>query len=171
MLTTHGDVAIARARFRHHGIDEGKKQHMRDPECVFCQIVARELPAYIIDENDHVIVFLALENHPLVVPKEYIPDIYAMPPDVGAAVMEETIKVAKAVKNALRCDGVYLTQANESAAGQDVFHYHLHVYPCWGNRVKRALGDFVRRVTDREGLTDQIKAATAERVKQGLANH
>lgn len=143
---------------------------MRDQKCVFCRIVAREVPAYIIDENERVIVFLSLENHPLVLPKEHIPDIYAMPTDVGAVVMEEAIKVARAVKKALQCDGVYLTQSNEPAAGQDVFHFHLHVYPCWGDGVREAIGDFVASVTDRENVTEEMKAATAEKVRQGLAN-
>lgn len=143
---------------------------MRDQGCTFCRIIDREIPAYIIDENDRVIVFLSLENHPLVVTREHILDIYAMPGDVGAAVMEETIKVARAVKKALQCDGVYLTQANERAAGQDVFHYHLHVYPCWGDRVRRAIGDFVGSVTDGENVTDEMKAATAEKVKRALAD-
>ena len=143
---------------------------MRDQECIFCQIVAREVPAYIIDENDRVIVFLSLENHPLVVPREHIPDIYAMPNDVGAAVMVEAVKMARAVKKALQCDGVYLTQANESAAGQDVFHYHLHIYPCWGDRVRQAIGDFVRSVTDGEEGTEEMKATMVEKVRQGLKN-
>jgi histidine triad (HIT) family protein len=163
-------MTVGRARFGLRSGSAGEKQHMRDQECTFCRIVAREMPAYIIDENDQVIVFLSLENHPMVVPREHIPDIYAMPSDVGAAVMEETIKVARAVKKALQCDGVYLTQANEPAAGQDVFHYHLHVYPCWGDRVKRAISDFVGSVTDRENVTEEMKAATAEKVRQGLAN-
>ena len=71
---------------------------IRDQECTFCRIVARELPAYIIDENDLVIVFLSLDNHPMVVTKDHIPNIYAMSSDVGAAVMDEAIKVARSVK-------------------------------------------------------------------------
>ena len=163
-------VAVGRARSGFRGGGVGEKQHMRDQECTFCRIVAREVPAYIIDENDRVVVFLSLENHPLVVTREHIPDIYAMPSDVGAAVMEEAIKVARAVKEALQCDGVYLTQANERAAGQDVFHYHLHVYPCWGDRVRKAIGDFVGSVIDRNNVTEETKAAMAEKVRQGLAN-
>lgn len=143
---------------------------MRDQECKFCQIAAREIPAYIIDENDQAIVFLSLENHPLVVPKAHIPDIYAMPNDVGAAVMEEAIKVAKAVKKTLQCDGVRLTQANEAAAGQDIFHYHLHIYPCWGDKVRKALSAFWRSMTDGKKVTEAMKTATAEKVRQGLAN-
>ena len=141
---------------------------MRDPECIFCRIVAREAPAHIIDENDRVIVFLSLENHPMVVTREHVPDIYAMPGKLGAAVMEETVMVARAVKEGLQCDGVYLTQANGHAAGQDVFHYHLHVYPCWGDRVRRAIGDFVGNVTEGESVTEEMRAATAEKVRQGL---
>ena len=141
---------------------------MRDEDCTFCRIVERQLPAYIIDENKQVIVFLSLENHPLIVPKAHIPDIYAMPADVGAAVMAAAIRVAKAVKQGLQCDGVYLTQSNEHAAGQDVFHYHMHVYPCWGDGVRRAIGAFVGSVTGGEAVTAEVKAATAEKVRQGL---
>ena len=143
---------------------------MRDPTCTFCRIIARETPAKILEENDQVIVFLSLENHPLVVTKEHIPNIYTLPDDLGAAVMREAIKVARAVKKALQCDGVYLTQANEHAAGQDVFHYHMHVYPCWGNTVKNAIIDFVGSVIDRENLTEDRKAATAEKIRQELAS-
>lgn len=143
---------------------------MRDPTCTFCGIIAREIQAHILDENDRVIVFLSLSNHPMVVTKAHIPDIYAMPNDLGAAVMSETIKVARAVKKALQCDGVYLTQANEHAAGQDVFHYHMHVYPCWGNTVKNAIISFVDSVIDPENLTEDRKAATAQKIRQELAS-
>lgn len=142
---------------------------MRDPTCTFCGIIAKEIPAHILDENDQVIVFLSLENHPMVVTKAHIPDIYTLPDDLGAAVMSEAIKVARAVKQALGCDGVYLTQANEHAAGQDVFHYHLHVYPCWGNTVKNAVIDFVGSVIDPDNLTDESKGATAQKIRLKLA--
>lgn len=142
---------------------------MKEPECTFCRIIAGEIPAHVIDENEQVIVFLSLENHPLVVPKAHIPDIYALPPDLGAAVMAETIEVAKAVKQGLQCDGVYLTQANEAAAGQDVFHLHVHVYPCWGDTVRQAIGQFAGLVSGREKVTEGMKAATAERVRRALA--
>jgi histidine triad (HIT) family protein len=99
--------------------------------CIFCKIINHEAPAYIIDENVDVIVFLSLENHPLVVTKAHHANIYSLDDALGAAVMQEAIKIAKAVKQGLGCDGVYLTQANEAAGGQDVFHFHLHVYPRW----------------------------------------
>ncbi len=99
--------------------------------CVFCRIIQRQLPAYIIQEDEQVIVFLSKNNHPLVVPKKHLPDIYQLDDLIAAHIMQTTVQIARAVKTGLRCEGVYLTQANEAAAGQDVFHFHLHVYPCW----------------------------------------
>lgn len=99
--------------------------------CVFCRIINGEEPAFVIEETDDIIVFLSLEHHPLIVPKAHIPDIFALSEHLGAAIMAETIRVAKAVREALGCDGIYLTQANGTAAGQDVFHLHLHIYPRW----------------------------------------
>lgn len=99
--------------------------------CIFCRIVLRQAPADILAENDAVIVFLSLEHHPLVVPKLHVPDLFALSDGLGAALMRETVRVAKAVRAGLHCDGIYVTQANGEAAGQDVFHLHLHVYPRW----------------------------------------
>ncbi len=99
--------------------------------CVFCRIIQRQAPAHVVTEDEHVIVFLSLENHPLVVPKRHIPDIYSLDEATGAHIMRATIEVARAVKMGLACEGVLLIQANEPAAGQDVFHFHLHVYPRW----------------------------------------
>jgi len=65
------------------------------------------------------------------VPKQNVPDLFELNYALGAAVMRQTIQVARAVKKGLRCDGVYLTQANGAAAGQDVFHLHMHIYPRW----------------------------------------
>ena len=100
-------------------------------DCIFCRIIDRRAPAYVIHEDDRVIVFLSLENHPLVVPKAHIPDIYTLDDDTATAIMQTAVRVARAVKAGLRCDGAYLAQANEPAAGQDVFHFHLHIYPRW----------------------------------------
>ncbi len=101
--------------------------------CSFCRIITRQAHGYIIDENDLVITFLSLENHPLVVPKQHIADIYSLDDVTGHVMMSTLIKIANTVKNRMACEGVYITQANEAAAGQDVFHLHFHVYPRWHN--------------------------------------
>ena len=100
-------------------------------ECIFCKIIKREAPAYILDESEEILAFLSLENHPLIVPKKHIPDIYTLDDEAAAAVMIEAVKIARAVKKGLGCDGINLVQANEPAAQQDVFHFHLHIKPRW----------------------------------------
>jgi histidine triad (HIT) family protein len=109
-----------------------------DEECIFCQIIARRIPAHIIMEDAEIVVFLSLENHPLIVPKQHIPNLYTMPDDVGAAVMRVAVQIANALKRGLQSDGIYVTQANEPAANQDVFHYHMHIYPRWFNQARSA---------------------------------
>jgi histidine triad (HIT) family protein len=129
--------------------------------CVFCRIIARQLPAYIFFEDDHSIAFLSKNNHPLVVPKQHIPDIYQLDDLTGGLLMQGAIRLARAVKTGLRCDGVYLTQANEPAAGQDVFHLHLHIYPRWHT---------VAFETQQAGgpVADEERHATWERIMAGL---
>lgn len=119
-------------------------------DCIFCKIINKEIPAHVIDENEHLIVFLSLENHPLIIPKKHIVNIYDMDEQIGSEVMKETIKMANAVKKGLGCDGVTLVQANEAAGGQEVFHFHMHVKPRWKNEVASG---------DKQLLVDKIKAA------------
>jgi histidine triad (HIT) family protein len=129
-------------------------------DCIFCRIVAGLAPAEVLAEDDDVIVFLALEGHPLVVPKPHVPNIYALSDALGAAVMRQTIRVAKAVKIGLRCDGVYLAQANEPAADQEVFHFHLHIFPRWlGDTAGYAPGAALMGRWPRQALRAQIVEA------------
>ncbi len=99
--------------------------------CLFCKIIDKKIPANIIDENEHVIVILSLENHPLIVPKKHIVDVYTLDEASASAVMNEAVKISKAVKDSTKCDGINLVQSNGTAAGQDVFHFHLHIKPRW----------------------------------------
>lgn len=124
--------------------------------CIFCDIIAHKKPGFIISEDDNLIVFLSLENHPLIVPKKHIPDIFSLDDDTAAQIMKKAVRIATATKEALGSDGIYITQTNGEAAGQDVFHYHLHVYPKWCN--KQTLGtdpESRRRVMEliKEALT------------------
>jgi histidine triad (HIT) family protein len=130
-------------------------------DCIFCRIIARQAPAYVIHEDDRVIVFLSLESHPLVVPKAHIPDIYTLDDDTASAVMQTATRVARAVKAGLHCDGVYLTQANEPAAGQDVFHFHLHVYP-------RRHGDGLRFIGPAQQTDPAVLARLQEQLRAAL---
>lgn len=99
--------------------------------CIFCHIAAHQAPADVIAESDDVLVFLSLENHPLVIPRAHIANLYSLDDALGAALMRWTVRVARALKAGLGCEGVFVAQANEPAGGQDVFHLHIHVIPRW----------------------------------------
>lgn len=125
--------------------------------CVFCKIINRQLPAYIISENENVIVFVSKHNDPLVVPKKHVKDIYELDSETGSEIMKELIKTAKAVKKGLGSEGVYITQANEPAAGQDVFHLHFHVYPRFQEQNKNEAK--ITEDAEREQTMQKVKNA------------
>jgi histidine triad (HIT) family protein len=126
--------------------------------CIFCKIISYQASAYVIAETDSVIVFVSLHGDPLVVPKKHVRDIYGLDAATGADVMAELIRTANAVKRGLQCDGVYITQANDPAAGQDVFHLHFHVYPRWSGQTPTLV-----RAADAE------RQRTMERVRTAYA--
>ena len=102
-------------------------------ECIFCRIVNGTLPSYIIRETGKVVTFLALEGHPLIVPKKHIENIYDLDAQHASEVMQEAVLISRATRDVLECGGIKLVQSNGSIAGQDVFHFHLHIKPIWAN--------------------------------------
>jgi len=110
---------------------------------IFSRIAQGEIPAAKIYEDDQTLAFLdinpATRGHALVICKEEHPDLLSVPPDLLAAVAQTTQKVARAVTEALKPDGYNVMQNNGSAAGQEVFHYHVHIVPRWeGDNAIRA---------------------------------
>lgn len=107
-------------------------------DCVFCRIVAGREPAHIVYEDEKTLAFLdhlpIQEGHTLVIPKKHARDAWDIEPEQAAAVMRTALKVARALKTAYDCDGVNLFQSSGSAAGQTVFHFHMHVVPRWRGR-------------------------------------
>jgi histidine triad (HIT) family protein len=130
-------------------------------DCIFCRIVRGEAPAYIVDENDAVVVIITRENHPLVITKKHIPDVYSLDDASAIAVMREAVRIARAVKSGLRCDGVNLVQSNESAAGQDVSHFHLHIKPRYDH-------DSVILSWEHEQQSEETRRATMDAIKNAL---
>jgi len=118
--------------------------------CIFCQIISKVAPAYVVHENDFVVAFLSHENHPMIVPKKHIRDIFELDDLYAAEIIKAAVKVAKATRAALGCEGMNLIQSNGKAAGQDVFHFHLHIKPRWQ-------GDDVRLVWDINPVTKGLK--------------
>jgi histidine triad (HIT) family protein len=103
--------------------------------CIFCAIVAQQIPSTTVAENAQAVAIMdinpAHEGHVLVLPKAHSTDLFDMPLEVGAAVMQLCQQVARAIKASLQPDGLNLLQASGAAAGQEIFHTHVHVLPRW----------------------------------------
>lgn len=85
-------------------------------------------------------------------PKKHLTDLFTLDDETAAKIIKKSIKIAKAMRSSLSCDGVYVTQTNGACAGQDVFHYHMHLYPKWNDGKNR------HREQDKTSLANEIKA-------------
>lgn len=102
-------------------------------DCIFCKIIAGEIPSTKIYEDDFSYAFLDIspvnKGHTLVVPKKHCVNLMDIPDDDLGELMIAAKKVAIAVKEGMECDGISLAMSNEKAAGQEVFHAHVHIMP------------------------------------------
>ncbi|MGQ9551983.1 MAG: HIT family protein [Candidatus Bathycorpusculaceae bacterium] len=110
--------------------------------CVFCAILNRQAPASIVYEDAHVMAFLDIfpqnDGHMLVIPKKHHETIYTLSEEETAHLFNVARKVALAVKKTVEAQGITIAQHNEAAAGQDIFHMHVHVIPRYaGQRLRR----------------------------------
>jgi histidine triad (HIT) family protein len=101
--------------------------------CVFCKIVAGQIPSSKVHEDPETLAFLdinpVVKGHVLVIPKHHYDTLPQMPPEALRAVMLSVQRVMRALTRSLKADGVNLFQANGAAAGQEVPHVHFHVIP------------------------------------------
>ena len=110
---------------------------MQDPNCIFCKIIRREIPCDFLYEDEHVFVFLDIRpnnpGHTLVLPKKHYRNIFDIDNETLRELMVRIKKVAGAVKKGVKADGINIAMNNEPAAGQLVFHAHMHVIPRFAN--------------------------------------
>jgi|ERR1035437_2416573 histidine triad (HIT) family protein len=109
-----------------------------DPNCPFCEIVAREEDdTREVFRTDSVVAFFPPEpatlGHTLLIPRSHVRDIWDLSEDLAAELGRWTVKLAGAVKRAMRPDGLNVIQSNGTAATQTVMHLHMHVVPRWEN--------------------------------------
>ncbi len=106
---------------------------MRDANCIFCKIVAGEIPSRTLFEDEDFKVMLdvgpASKGHALIVPKEHYANIYELPDELAGKAMRLAKRMATHMTNVLNCDGFNILQNNGEVAGQTVFHYHMHLIP------------------------------------------
>jgi histidine triad (HIT) family protein len=102
-------------------------------ECIFCQIIQKQLPASVVYEDNQIVAFLTNrpvnEGHTLVVSKKHYANIYEISEDETAYLFKIVKRVALAVRDSVEAEGIRIVQNNGEAAGQVVFHLHVHVIP------------------------------------------
>ncbi len=106
---------------------------MAESDCIFCRIAAAELPAQIVAQDERTVSFMDIfpgaVGHALVIPRAHSRNLLDVDPDDLAAVALAAQRLAVRVRERLGADGVNLINSTEQAAGQTVFHFHVHVLP------------------------------------------
>jgi histidine triad (HIT) family protein len=102
-------------------------------DCIFCGIVARELPATIVQEDEHTVAFMDINpwrrGHALVVPRRHARDLLEIDPDELTHVFAAAQRLATRMREGLGCETVHVFNSCGAAAGQVVMHFHIHVIP------------------------------------------
>lgn len=102
-------------------------------DCVFCRIVAGQIPSTRVHEDEHTLAFMDLgqvnPGHVLVAVKKHAANLFELEVAQAEAIARANVKISKAIKKAFEPEGLSVYQANGKAAGQTVFHYHVHLLP------------------------------------------
>lgn len=104
-----------------------------DEPCIFCEIVAGRSPAHRVYEDDRILIFMDLfpahSGHTLVIPKSHGETLFETSSEDLQAVIAQSKPLAEALRRVFDPDGIAVIQLNGEAAGQTVFHYHMHLIP------------------------------------------
>jgi len=134
-------------------------------DCIFCKIANGVIPAQALYEDDQFKVILdrgpASKGHALVLPKKHFDNVFSMDEDYTGKVLTIAAKVARAINEEFGCDGMNILQNNNEAAGQTVFHFHLHIIP-------RYRDDKVNLVWEPGEITDGQIDEYAEAIRNRL---
>lgn len=135
---------------------------MKDSNCIFCKLASGEIPTATIYEDDDFRVILDLspasKGHALIIPKEHYRNLYDLDDSLASKVMVLAKKMANKMTNVLGCSGFNIVQNNEEAAGQTVFHFHMHLIPRYEN-------DGVGIGWNMGKLTDSVKEEILNKLK------
>ena len=130
--------------------------------CLFCKIIAGEIPCTKVYEDDTVLAFLDIHpvniGHTLVIPKAHHANLYETPDETLAHMMPVVKKLSIAVKGALNADGINIEMNNDPVAGQIIFHSHLHIVP-------RFSGDGFTHWRGARGYNEGEVAEVSEKIK------
>ncbi len=134
--------------------------------CIFCMIANGEIPSATVYEDEDFRAILdiapAHKGHVILLPKQHADNLFAVSDDVAAKALPIVRKIALAVKEATGCDGINILQNNGTAAGQSVFHLHIHIIP-------RFEGDGILPVWPQGEYADGEAAVLAEQIRSKMA--
>lgn len=110
---------------------------MSHEDCIFCKIIAGDIPSAKVYEDELVYAFLDIsqvaKGHTLVIPKQHARNIYDTPEDIASELFARVPKISNAIKAAYQPDGLNILVNNEAPADQSVFHLHIHLIPKYEN--------------------------------------
>ena len=140
---------------------EKENEKMRDANCVFCKILDGVIPSVKLYEDEEFVIILdigpAAFGHALIIPKDHYANLYEMPEELLGKVMSLAKVWGEKLVKVLKADGLNLVQNNGLAAGQTVFHYHLHLIP-------RYEGDSVGELWTPGSLSEEQKKELVEKL-------
>ena len=106
---------------------------MSSDNCIFCKILADEIPSAVVYEDDLFRAILdvnpAARGHVIILPKRHAANLFELPDEEASQILIVARKIARALKETYHCDGVNILQNNGEIAGQTVFHFHMHIIP------------------------------------------
>jgi len=137
-----------------------------DPDNIFAKILRGELPAVKVYEDDATLAFMDVmpqaPGHTLVIPKAAAENLYDLPAAAARDVTATVQLIARAVQQGMGADGIRIFQLNGAAAGQTVFHYHVHVVPCYPDIAERQHSSKMEDPAVLEAHAFKIRAALTD---------
>lgn len=135
------------------------KKHIKD-DCIFCKLANEEIPTNAIYENEDFKVILdanpATKGHCIILPKTHAADLSELPEEYCEKLLPVAQKCGRVLTDVLHCDGLNVLQNNGEAAGQTVFHLHVHLIPRYKDDT--VVMDFGEPVSvDAEALAQEIR--------------
>ncbi|MBD5474057.1 MAG: HIT family protein [Lachnospiraceae bacterium] len=136
---------------------------MKQDNCIFCRIIAGEIPSYTLYEDEKFKVILdvgpATRGHALILPKDHYANLYELPEETAAEVIKLAKKMIARMTDKLECDGFNIVQNNGETAGQTVNHFHMHLIPRYKND-----GEILKYIAGKPGQEEleQIRKTIVE---------
>lgn len=135
-------------------------------DCIFCGVVAKTIPSYIICEDEHSLALLNIDpinpGHAVIIPRQHYKDFFDTPSEVLTSMSELIKKVGPVIKDIVGADAINIGINNGSSAGQVIFHLHIHLIPRFETD---GLKSWERNATmafpDKDELLEKIKTALA----------